>query len=81
MGKEALSRDGDAAQPRSQRGSRLRGRGHRKKVRKVVYTTVRDVALEFVAAKVSDVETSGLGRIGRDDLYVTVAGLELQFCH
>lgn len=40
-----------------------------------------EIALDSVAAKARELEASRLGRLGRDDLYVTVAGLEFQFCH
>lgn len=40
-----------------------------------------EIALHSVAAKTREVEASGSGRIGRDDLYVTVSGLEFHFCH
>jgi len=40
-----------------------------------------EIRLDSVAAKTRQVEDSGLGCIGRDDLYVTVSGLEFQFCH
>jgi hypothetical protein len=40
-----------------------------------------EIALDSVAAKTREVEASGFGRLGRDDLYVSVSGLEFQFCH
>lgn len=40
-----------------------------------------ETPLEDLAAKIRRIELSGLGRIGSDDLYVYVAGVEFLFCH
>ncbi|MGZ5011395.1 MAG: hypothetical protein ACXV74_10590 [Methylobacter sp.] len=39
------------------------------------------IALAHLAEKVREVDAKGLGALGRDDLFVKVAGLEFQFCH
>lgn len=40
-----------------------------------------DVRLEDLISKVSDVEASGIGILGGDDLRVDMPGLEFLFCH
>jgi len=40
-----------------------------------------DVALINLSAKVAEVEATGLGRIGSDDLYLRMDDLEFRFCH
>ena len=39
------------------------------------------IALSNLVEKVREVEASGIGKIGRDDLFVNIAGLEFRFCN
>ena len=39
------------------------------------------VALSNLVEKVREVEASGIGKIGRDDLFVKISGLEFRFCN
>ena len=39
------------------------------------------VKLNNLVEKVVDVEESGIGRLGSDDLFIKVKNLEFQFCH
>lgn len=43
--------------------------------------TEENIALANLTKKVEEVEASGLGALGRDDLFVKVPGMEFQFCH
>lgn len=40
-----------------------------------------EIALKNLIQKVKEVEASGIGRIGRDDLFVKLSGLEFRFCN
>jgi hypothetical protein len=40
-----------------------------------------ETALSALVQKVQAVEESGLGRLGRDDLYSKISGLEFLLCH
>ena len=40
-----------------------------------------EIELKKLVKKVRDVEASGIGTIGRDDLFVNVSGLEFRFCN
>ena len=40
-----------------------------------------DIELKKLIQKVKDVEVSGIGSIGKDDLFVKIAGLEFRFCN
>ena len=40
-----------------------------------------EIELKNLVKKVKDVEASGIGKIGRDDLFVKVSGLEFRFCN
>jgi hypothetical protein len=40
-----------------------------------------DTPIRELEAKITSVEASGLGALARDDLYVTIAGVEFLFCH
>jgi hypothetical protein len=40
-----------------------------------------EILFSDLRRKVGEVEASGIGRIGRDDLFVTVDDIEFQFCH
>ena len=40
-----------------------------------------EIPLSWLLTKVSEVESTGIGSLGRDDLFVWVSGVEFQFCH
>jgi hypothetical protein len=40
-----------------------------------------EIELAQLRRKVGEVEERGLGSLGKDDLFVNLAGLEFQFCH
>lgn len=40
-----------------------------------------EIELENLIQKVEDVEVSGIGAIGRDDLFIKISGLEFRFCN
>lgn len=40
-----------------------------------------EIPLEKVFEKVRKIEESGMGALGKDDLFVKVSGLEFQFCN
>lgn len=43
--------------------------------------TEENIALASLVKKIEEVEGSGMGALGRDDLFVKVPGMEFQFCH
>lgn len=40
-----------------------------------------EIALNNLIPKIKEVEASGIGTIGRDDLFVKLSGLEFRFCN
>ena len=40
-----------------------------------------EIKLTQLRRKVGEVEATGIGSLGKDDLFVKLAGLEFQFCH
>ena len=40
-----------------------------------------EIELRNLIQKVNDVEASGIGAIGRDDLFIKISGLEFRFCN
>jgi hypothetical protein len=40
-----------------------------------------EIQLNKLAEKIREVEASGIGALGEDDLFIKMLGLEFQFCH
>lgn len=40
-----------------------------------------EIGLDCLIKKVDEVEASGIGRLGRDDLFIKISGLEFRFCN